>query len=88
MRRGKSNGVNSDKSLSQFSHKRSKDLFVIPLRRFLLTFPELARKLNKDDVAELNDAETLKPGTKVIRTVDDDRFGPIEITFEATGGEG
>ncbi len=57
-------------------------------RAIVLTFPELAWRLNKDEVAELNDIETLTPGATIIRTVEDDRFGPIEITFEATGGEG
>ena len=57
-------------------------------RAIALTFPELAWKLNKDELAELNDAEMLTPGANIIRTVEDDRFGPITITFEATGGNG
>ena len=53
-------------------------------RAILLKSPELARVVTAEEMTErLRNAETLGPGDKITRTVEDPQRGPAEITFEA-----
>lgn len=49
----------------------------------LHTYPELARPATEGEVAELHHAETLQPGGRITRTVEDAQLGTVEMTFEA-----
>lgn len=70
------------------SYERAKALYYQAYReeRFraiLIQYPELARPATEEAVAELHNAETLRPGGKITRTVEDPRLGTVGITFEA-----
>ncbi len=56
-------------------------------RAILIQYPELARPATaeevSEEVSELHHAETLRPGGRITRTVQDPQLGTVEITFEA-----
>ncbi len=75
--------------LGVIPYASAKDLYYQALReeRFraiLLTSPKLARMVTAEEVADrVRKAETLQPGGRITRTVQDSQLGSVSVTFEA-----